>query len=128
MRGFRSGVNHQGEAAGLNEASYHVRPTPVLRRDGLSHLRNFQIPRYGVKNFAVEFLLELPHNAPMKPSYFALLLAVFVGASSLQAQAPPAAPPASAARPAHQAPDVAAPKLGRDGQPDAGFLKRHEGF
>jgi lysophospholipase L1-like esterase len=76
----------------------------------------------------VEDLLVRLHNPAMKPSYFALLLAVFVGASSLLAQAPPAAPPASSARPAHQAPAVAAPKLGREGQPDVGFLKRHEAF
>jgi lysophospholipase L1-like esterase len=31
-------------------------------------------------------------------------------------------------KPAPQVPDVAAPKNGKDGQPDANFLKRHEGF
>jgi len=75
------------------------------------------------KIFFFAFIMPL-----MKPRFFALLFALFVGASSILAQAPPAAPATAPARPTHQAADVAAPKLGRDGQPDAGFLKRHEGF
>ncbi len=68
------------------------------------------------------------------PTTFAALFA----AASLFAETKPAAPAAPApaetkpAAPAvklpPQAPDVAAPKLGPDGQPQAGFIKSHESF
>jgi lysophospholipase L1-like esterase len=55
--------------------------------------------------------------------------------SSLYAETKPAAVAPAPAKPAApavklppQAPDVAAPKLGPDGQPQAGFAKQHESF
>jgi lysophospholipase L1-like esterase len=55
-------------------------------------------------------------------------MAALSGAAPLfaQDQPQPATPPA--VKPASQAPDVAAKKNGKDGQPDAGFLKQHASF
>ena len=78
----------------------------------------------------------------MKLNPLPFALAALLAASSLFAEtkpSAPAAPPAPAtpapAKPAvpavklpPQAPDVAAPKLGPDGQPNAGFVKSHENF
>ena len=76
----------------------------------------------------------------MKSKPLVLTAAILAFAPSLFAQAPAApaapaaptkaAPAAAPAKPAlpPQAPDVAAPKVGRDGQPDAGFIKAHENF
>ena len=74
----------------------------------------------------------------MKSPLSLLCLVALTGAVSLRAQNPPATPPVApttpaapaipAIKPPSQKPDVSAPKLGRDGSPDAGFIKRHEGF
>lgn len=71
----------------------------------------------------------------MKLTAFAILTA-FSFSFTLQAQtAAPAAKPAEPAKPAApavklplQAPDVAAPKLGPDGNPNASFIAAHERF
>src|SRR4051794_5193879 len=70
----------------------------------------------------------LIHARPMKTLLLALILAALSGAAPLSAQnpPPPAAPPTEKQPP--QAPDVAAKKNGKDGQPDSGFLKQHESF
>lgn len=59
-----------------------------------------------------------------------LLLAIgLVGGASLVAQETKKAPAKKPAAPAVKQPaDVAAPKLGPDGKPQAGFLKSHESF
>jgi len=59
-----------------------------------------------------------------------LLLAIgLVGGASLVAQETKKAPAKKPAAPAvNQPADVAAPKLGPDGKPQAGFLKSHESF
>lgn len=57
------------------------------------------------------------------------LLAVLCLCSTLQAQtAAPSAAPKPAVKLPPQAPDVAAPKLGPDGQPNAGFMAAHQRF
>jgi len=65
----------------------------------------------------------------MKTRFLTFLMAALFGAAQLFAQnpPPPKAPPPAVKLPP-QAPDVAAKKNGKDGQPDAGFLKQHEGF
>jgi lysophospholipase L1-like esterase len=71
-------------------------------------------------------------NPPMKFQPLLIVIAALLAASPLIAQKP--APPASKkpAAPAvmlpPQPPDVAAPKLGKDGKPNEGFLKSHESF
>ena len=71
----------------------------------------------------------------MKPLHTLLLGAAFLGAAAFAADEPKK--PAADAKPAVKAPavklpvqpaDVAAPKLGNDGQPQAGFIKSHESF
>lgn len=76
----------------------------------------------------------------MKPLHTLFLGAAFLGASAFAADE--AKKPAADVKPATKAPaakapavklpaqpaDVAAPKLGNDGQPQAGFLKSHESF
>ncbi|NBX35151.1 GDSL family lipase, partial [bacterium] len=71
----------------------------------------------------------------MKPLHTLLLGAAFLGASAFAADE--VKKPAADAKPAVKAPavklpvqpaDVAAPKLGNDGQPQAGFIKSHESF
>ena len=71
----------------------------------------------------------------MKPLHALLLGAAFLGAAAFAADEPKK--PAADAKPAVKAPavklpvqpaDVAAPKLGNDGQPQAGFIKSHESF
>lgn len=73
----------------------------------------------------------------MKPLHLAFLFALLcAGALLLADDKPPVrAPGAPVAelstvppKPVPQAPDVAAPKLGPDGQPQAAFLKTHESF
>ena len=73
----------------------------------------------------------------MKPRPLAIAFAALFTASSLFAETKPAAAPAvpAPAKPAApavtlppQPPDVAAPKLGPDGGPNAGFIKAHESF
>ena len=76
----------------------------------------------------------------MKPLHTLFLGAAFLGASAFAADeakkpvadAKPAAKAPAAKAPAVKLPaqpaDVAAPKLGNDGQPQAGFLKSHESF
>jgi lysophospholipase L1-like esterase len=71
----------------------------------------------------------------MKPLPLAITLTALFTVSSLFAEtkpAPAAPAPAKPAAPAvklpPQPPDVAAPKLGPDGQPNAGFIKSHESF
>ncbi len=73
----------------------------------------------------------------MKPLPFAIAFTAILTSASLFAETKPAAAPAAPApaKPAApavklppQAPDVAAPKLGPDGQPNAGFIKSHESF
>ncbi len=70
-------------------------------------------------------------QSPMKKLQISLSL-ILLAASPLFAQTKPAAAPAPAApaKPAlpPQAPDVAAPKLGPDGQPNASFIAAHERF
>jgi len=65
----------------------------------------------------------------MKALLLALSMAALFGAAPVFAQNPPApaAPPAAVKQPP-QAPDVAAKKNGKDGLPDAGFLKQHDSF
>ena len=76
----------------------------------------------------------------MKPLHTLFLGAAFLGASAFAADE--AKKPAADVKPAAKAPaakapavklpaqpaDVAAPKLGNDGQPQAGFVKSHESF
>ena len=63
----------------------------------------------------------------MKPILYFTFIVALSSATSLFAQtAPPA--PTVATKTAPQPPDVAAPKNGKDGQPDAGFLKSHQSF
>lgn len=73
----------------------------------------------------------------MKPRPLAIAFTAIFAASSLFAETKPAAAPAAPApaKPAPakpalppQPPDVAAPKMGGDGQPNAGFIKAHESF
>jgi lysophospholipase L1-like esterase len=73
----------------------------------------------------------------MKLRPLAIALTALFAATSLFAAPPPAAAPAAPApaKPAvpavklpPQPPDVAAPKLGADGKPNAGFIKSHESF
>ncbi len=78
----------------------------------------------------------------MKITPLPLALVAFLSASVLFAETKPASAPVAPAAPAPatakpavptvklppQAPDVAAPKLGPDGQPNAGFIKSHENF
>jgi len=59
----------------------------------------------------------------MKTNTTLLTLATLAFALNLSAQ-----DTKPAAKPAPQPPDVAAPKFGKDGQPDANFIKRHESF
>jgi lysophospholipase L1-like esterase len=67
----------------------------------------------------------------MKPLFAFTLVTALLWTPALYSQAPtaPAQPPVATApaRPP-QVPDVAAPKMARDGKPDPNFLKRHEGF
>ncbi len=60
----------------------------------------------------------------------ATLTLILLATAAIQAQtaAPAAKPAAPAVKPLPQAPDVAAPKLGPDGQPNAGFVASHERF
>ncbi len=70
----------------------------------------------------------------MKSISIALTLSALIVTTPLFAQndttkkQKPAAPKAPAVKLPPQAPDVAAPKLGADGQPNAGFIKSHESF
>jgi len=68
----------------------------------------------------------------MKLNPLAFAFIALLSASSLHAQTTAAPAPAKPAAPAvklpPQPPDVAAPKLGPDGQPNAGFIKSHENF
>ena len=71
----------------------------------------------------------------MKPLPLSIAITALFAASSLFADvkpAPVAPPPVKPVTPPvklpPQAPDVAAPKLGPDGQPQAGFAKQHESF
>ena len=73
----------------------------------------------------------------MKRRPLALAFTALFAASSLFAETKPAAAPAApaptkSAAPAvalpPQPPDVAAPKVGRDGNPDANFIRAHESF
>ena len=59
----------------------------------------------------------------MKPITLALISALFCFAEIAHAQTT-----APAAKPAPQTPDVAAPKYGRDGKVNAGFMAAHERF
>ena len=61
----------------------------------------------------------------MKSRYLALAL---LSATLIQASAQNATPPAPAAKPVVQVPDVAAPKMGTNGMVNAGFQKSHENF
>lgn len=68
----------------------------------------------------------------MKPTALCVAAALFA-ATAIQAQSPapttePAKAAAVAAKLPPQAPDVAAPKAGRDGKPNPGFLATHERF
>ncbi len=70
----------------------------------------------------------------MKRRPLAIVFTAIFAASSLFAETKPAAAPAPA-KPAAlavvlppQPPDVAAPKMGKDGQPNEGFIKAHESF
>lgn len=66
----------------------------------------------------------------MKSILLAITLTAFI-ATSVQAQNQPEAkpaPPKAAAPAVIQAPDVPAPKLGKDGRPEAGFTNAHENF
>ena len=72
----------------------------------------------------------------MKPIRLAFALSAIFASASLMAETKPApaapAPPAKPAVPAvklpPQPPDVAAPKLGPDGEPQVNFIKAHENF
>ncbi len=68
---------------------------------------------------------------PMRLPTFSLIALALLATPSLPAQQP-ASGKAKAKAPAvplpPQAPDVAAPKMGGDGKPNAGFLKLHEDF
>ena len=73
----------------------------------------------------------------MKPLPLTLALTALFTASALFAETKPAAAPAAPTtdKPAvppvklpQQPPDVAAPKMGPDGKPNAGFVKSHENF
>ncbi|MFM7742302.1 MAG: hypothetical protein ACKO8X_02260, partial [Verrucomicrobiota bacterium] len=68
----------------------------------------------------------------MKRSLSLLLGLALFGAAPLVAQEAKKAPAKKPAAPAAKLPlqpaDVAAPKLGPDGKPQAGFLKSHESF
>ena len=73
----------------------------------------------------------------MKPRFLAVAFTAIFTAASLFAETKPApaAPPPTTAKPAAppvklppQPPDVAAPKVGADGQPQANFIKAHESF
>ena len=63
----------------------------------------------------------------MKLTAFVLIFASFL-AFDVHAQAPAVSAQAPAVKLPPQAPDVAAPKFGNDGQVNAGFLKAHENF
>ena len=63
----------------------------------------------------------------MKLSVFVLFF-IFLFEFNVHAQAPAVAAQAPAVKLPPQAPDVAAPKFGNDGQVNPGFLKAHENF
>lgn len=67
---------------------------------------------------------------PLIPALFALLTTCAAFAQTAAPASPEAAPKKAAAKtPAvPQSPDVAAPKMGTDGQPQPPFMKAHEGF
>lgn len=67
----------------------------------------------------------------MKITLLALPVALLCVANPLvaqNAQPKPATPKTAAPKAPPQPPDVAAPKLGPDGQPNAGFIRSHENF
>ena len=77
-------------------------------------------------------------SKPMKPLPLTIAFTTLFAVTSLFAETKPApvapAPPAPvkpvapAVKLPPQPPDIAAPKLGPDGQPNAGFMKAHESF
>ena len=72
---------------------------------------------------------NIGHPHPMKRILSLLLAIGLVGGATLVAQETKKAPAKKPAAPAvNQPADVAAPKLGPDGKPQAGFLKSHESF
>ena len=75
---------------------------------------------------------DVPQIPPMKRTLSLLLGLSLLGAASVVAQEAKKDAPKKAAAPAVKLPvqpaDVAAPKLGNDGQVNAGFAKAHESF
>ena len=65
----------------------------------------------------------------MKLTLLATVVFTLIGAALMTAQTQtPTNKPAVVPKAPPQKPDVAAPKMGKGGEPDAGFIKRHEGF